>query len=173
MNTMCWADLHYDHLKAAKARGFDNLKEYQEKINDAWNESVSPRTTIIIVGDAALYYDGLSKIKKLPGKKILILGNHDIERDNDIRDVLEVYDRVEGLWKHRKGYWFGHAPLHPSQLRGRPQIHGHTHNEIIKDERYINVCWDLLPNGPVDMEKITSGEYRSYRKPELLTGTYP
>lgn len=167
-NTVCWADLHLDHPKAAKARGFDTLKEYQEKVQDAWNDTVTPRTTVILVGDSALYYDGLAMIKKLPGKKILILGNHDIERDNDIRDVLEVYDRVEGLWKHRKGLWFGHAPLHPSQLRGRRQVHGHTHETIIQDERYINVCWDHLKEGPVDLERILTGEYRTYRKPELV-----
>jgi Predicted phosphoesterase or phosphohydrolase len=170
MNTVCWSDLHLDHAKAAKVRGFASLKEYQEKVMDAWVKHVTPRTTIILGGDAALYYEGLALIKKLPGKKILILGNHDIERDNDIRDVLEVYDRVEGLWKHRKGFWFAHAPLHPSQLRGRRQIHGHTHDEIIKDERYINVCWDLLQDGPVDLEAISSGEYRTYRKPEPIRG---
>lgn len=165
MNTVLWSDLHIDHFHAAKARGFDSLKLFQEKVMDAWNEKVTPRTTIILVGDIALYRDGLLLIKKLPGRKILVPGNHDLERDNDMRDVLEVYDRVEGLWKHRRGVWFNHAPMHPSQLRGRRQVHGHSHTDIIKDERYINVCWDLLQDGPVDFEKVLSGEYKSYRNP--------
>jgi calcineurin-like phosphoesterase family protein len=58
--------------------------------------------------------------------------------------------------------------MHPSQLRGRRQIHGHSHTEIIQDERYINVCWDLLKEGPVDFEMILSGEYRSYRRPSVV-----
>lgn len=163
-NTVCWADLHIDHEKAAKARGYE-LKVFQEKVCDAWVKVVTPRTTIVIVGDAALYREGLAIIKKLPGRKILIPGNHDLERDNDMRDVLEVYDDIQVAWKHKRGIWFDHIPMHPSQLRGKRQVHGHSHTDIIQDERYINVCWDLLQDGPVDLEKIISGEYRSYRKP--------
>lgn len=168
MNTVCWADLHIDHPKALKPRGFDNLKEYQELVMDTWNQVVTPRTTIILVGDIALFRDGLLLIKKLPGRKILVPGNHDLERANDMRDVLEVYDDVQVAWKHKRGIWFDHIPMHPSQLRGKRQVHGHTHEDIIKDERYINVCWDHLKDGPVDLEKIVSGEYRTYRKPELV-----
>jgi calcineurin-like phosphoesterase family protein len=168
MNTVVWSDLHIDHFSAAKARGFETLKDFQDVVIDGWEKKVTSRTTIILVGDVALYRPGLSLIKKLPGKKILVPGNHDLERDNDMRDVLEVYDRVEGLWKHKRGIWFSHAPMHPSQLRGRRQIHGHSHTEIIQDERYINVCWDLLKEGPVDFEMILSGEYRSYRRPSVV-----
>lgn len=167
MNNVCWADLHIDHLRAAKARGFDNLKDYQESICEAWIKNVTPRTTIILVGDIALTNDGLSIIKKLPAyKKILVMGNHDKEpraNGNDVRDLLEVYDDLEGLWKHnRRPVYFSHAPVHPSELRNRLNVHGHGHNNIIKDRRYVNVCWDLLPNGPVDLERIISGDWRSF-----------
>lgn len=172
MNTVCWADLHIDHFKAAKARGFGTLKEFQETVAEAWLKTVTPRTTIILVGDVALYRDGLSFIKTLPGKKILVPGNHDLERDNDMRDVLEVYDDVRVDWKHKRGIWFSHIPMHPGQLRGRRQVHGHIHEDIIQDERYINVCWDHLKEGPVDLEKILSGEYRTYRKPNPLEHLY-
>lgn len=170
MNIVTWADLHIDHLKAAEARGFTDLKVYQEKVCDAWNDTVKPRTTIIVVGDAALYQEGLQIIKKLPGKKILVLGNHDKERHNTIRDILDVFDDVEGMWKHpRRGIWFQHSPMHPATLGNRRQVHGHEHDRIIRDERYINVCWDLLQDGPVDFEKIVSGEYRTYRNPTTAT----
>lgn len=167
MNNVCWSDLHVDHLNAAKQRGFDNLKDYQDCIAEAWIKNVTPRTTVIIVGDAALYNDGLRFIKKLPAyKKILVLGNHDKERGNCIRDILEVFDDVEGLYKHKSSpVWFQHCPMHMSQLRGRKNVHGHSHTDIIKDERYVNVCWDLLPNGPVDLEAIVTGEYKSYHAP--------
>uniref|UniRef100_A0AAU8KZR8 Phosphoesterase n=1 Tax=Pantoea phage Survivor TaxID=3232176 RepID=A0AAU8KZR8_9CAUD len=168
MNHVLWADLHIDHLSSAKHRGFETLKDYQECVAEAWCKNVTPRTDITIVGDAALYNDGLLFIKKLPARrKILVLGNHDKERGNDIRDILEVFDDVHGLQKvdkHR--IWIQHCPMHISQLRGGRNIHGHSHRDIIKDERYINVCWDLLQNGPVDFEAILTGEYKSYRAPE-------
>lgn len=166
MNNMGWADLHLGHLAAAKSRGFEDLKTYHECISDAWVKNVTPRTTIIIVGDAALTNEGLLVIKKLPAyKKILVLGNHDKERQNDIRDILEVFDDVEGYWRHpRMPINFSHCPAHPSELRGRLNVHGHKHKEVIRDKRYVNVCWDLLPDGPVDLERVISGEWRSWHE---------
>lgn len=165
MNTLVWSDLHIDHPPAVKQRGFESVEVFQEYISDIWVDQVTDRTTIILVGDIALYLSGLAVIKKLPGKKILVMGNHDKERDGIItRDLIEVYDEIEGLWKHRKGMYFSHAPVHPTQLRGRRNVHGHSHCDIIPDERYINVCFDLLPKGPVSLEAINSGEYKSYRK---------
>ena len=37
-----------------------------------------------------------------------------------------------------------HYPVHTQQLgsRYRINIHGHLHDEYIRDSRYINVCWD-------------------------------
>lgn len=167
MNKVLWSDLHVDHLSSAKHRGFDNLKDYQECIAEAWIKKVTPRTDVWLLGDAALFNDGLLFLKKLPGRrKILVLGNHDQERGNDIRDILEVFDDVRGLYKepnHR--IWYQHAPMHPSQLRHGINVHGHGHKDIIKDERYINVCWDHLQDGPVDFEAILTGEYRTYRAP--------
>lgn len=170
MNKVVWSDLHIDHLSAARHRGFDNLKDYQECVAEAWLAKVTPRTDIIIVGDAALYNDGLAFIKKLPArKKILVLGNHDKERGNCIRDILEVFDDVHGLWKEDKHkIWYQHCPMHHTQLRHGINIHGHSHKDIIKDERYVNVCWDLLKEGPVDFEAILTGEYRSYRGPRQV-----
>lgn len=167
MKTVVWADLHIDHPPAARQRGFVGVPDFQEAVCEAWIKEVHPRGTIILVGDVALYMSGLSVIKKLPGKKILVMGNHDKERDGIItRDLMEVYDELEGLWKHRSGIYFSHSPMHVSQLRNRINVHGHSHRDIIPDSRYVNVCWDLLPNGPINLEAITSGEYRSYRKTE-------
>lgn len=166
MNTVVWADGHVDHLASCKRRGFETIAAYQEYFGDAWCSNVTPRTIAILVGDMALYHEGLVFLKKLPGKKILVMGNHDNERQNNTRDLMEVYDELYGLWKHPNSpIYFGHAPLHPSQLRGRLMVHGHTHTDVIQDERYVNVCIDLLPNGPVGIEDIVSGKYRSYRKP--------
>lgn len=164
MNTMFWADGHVDHLKEAIRRGFNSVEEFQAAFRTAWEKNVTPRTTVICVGDMALKLEGLSFLKTLPGKKILVMGNHDNERGPDIRDLLEVYDDIKGFWKHpSKKMFIGHCPSHPSELRGKLMVHGHKHNDIIKDPRYVNVCWDLLPNGPVDFEDIITGKYRSYR----------
>lgn len=171
MNTVFWSDGHVDHLRACKERGFETVEAFQEYYGDTWCKHVTPRTIIYCVGDMALYHEGLIFLKKLPGRKILIGGNHDNERQNNTRDLLEVYDEIYGCFKHPKSPIFmAHVPSHPAQLRGRLMVHGHTHREVIQDERYINVCFDQLPNGPVSIEDIVSGKYRSYRKPTLVEG---
>lgn len=169
MNTVFWSDGHVDHETAVKQRGFSSIPAFQEYYADVWCTHVTPRTKIFCVGDMALTHQGLTFLKKLPGLKHLILGNHDKERQNDVRDLLEVFNDIDGFYKHKKApLYIAHCPSHPSQLRGRLMVHGHTHREIIHDERYINVCFDLLPNGPVSIEDIVSGKYRSYRKPTVL-----
>ena len=62
MNKVVWSDLHIDHLSAAKHRGFESLKDFQECVAEAWIKKVTPRTDIVIVGDCALWNDGLSII---------------------------------------------------------------------------------------------------------------
>lgn len=160
----CWSDLHIDHYPALKHRGwFETLEEYQEDCAEKWDRIVGPQDTIYLVGDIAMTWDGLRWVSKRPGRKILILGNHDKERENSIRDLLSVYDDVEGLMKHRKGFYFSHAPVHVSELRGRRNIHGHTHGKVITDPRYINVCIDIARDGPVDLQDIVSKRYGSFR----------
>lgn len=170
-NEWCWSDLHIDHEHALIGRGwFPTLKEYQDDVASKWDHFVKPEDTIHLVGDIALYWEGLNWIKARPGYKILYEGNHDAERENSHRDLIGVYDDVRGFWKHRKGIYIGHAPIHPCELRGRRMIHGHTHNKIIQDQRYINVCIDVLRDGPVNMKDIISGAYRSYREPTVVRG---
>ena len=162
-NTCFLSDIHLDHPKALQIRGwFPTLKEYQEYVCDIWNDKVTPRTTIYLLGDIAFTWEGLSILKKLPGKKLLVAGNHDHTR-NSTRDLLEVYDEIYGLHRHRSGLWLSHAPIHHSELRGKLNVHGHTHEKIIQDPRYINCCIEHLRDGPVDLELIRSGEYRTWR----------
>ncbi|QDJ96919.1 phosphoesterase [Aeromonas phage D3] len=165
-NEWFWSDLHIDHLPALKARGwFGALQEYQDYVAFIWDTHVKDIDTIHLVGDIALTWQGLRWISERTGKKILYMGNHDTERENCIRDLLSVYDDIRGFWKHKKGFYIGHCPSHPSELRGRRMIHGHTHTKVIQDQRFINVAIDLLPNGPVNMKDLVSGDYRSYRDP--------
>lgn len=164
-NTVFWSDGHVDHLSACIQRGYKSVAEFQEYYADVWCTHVTKRTKVFCVGDMALTHQGLLFFKKLPGFKHLIMGNHDKERQNDLRDLIEVWDDIDGFHKHRNSpLYIAHCPSHPSQLRGRLMVHGHTHNDIIQDERYINVCFDKLPNGPVSIEDIVSGKYRSYRR---------
>lgn len=165
VNEWFWSDLHIDHENCLHPRGwYGTLQEYQDHIAFLWDSVVGENDIVHLVGDIALTWSGLRWIKERPGKKILYQGNHDTERENTIRDLLAAYDDVRGFWRHKKGFYIGHCPSHPSELRGRRMIHGHKHKDVIQDPRYINVCLDQLPNGPVNIKDLISGEHRSYRE---------
>lgn len=168
MNTVFCADGHVDHLASCKRRGFETVEKFQEYYADTWCSKVGKNTLVYCVGDMALYHSGLVFMKKLPGRKILVMGNHDPERENNTRDLIEVYDELYGVWKHKGSpLYIAHVPSHPSQLRGRLMVHGHLHGDVIQDERYINVSWEQLPgHAPVSIEDIVSGKFRTWRKPE-------
>jgi calcineurin-like phosphoesterase family protein len=73
-------------------------------------------------------------------KKVLVLGNHDILTT---QEYLSVFDEVQGLVK-KYGMWISHAPVHPNELRGKYNVHGHVHYASIEDDRYFNVCPEVL-----------------------------
>lgn len=83
---MIWAigDLHLDYKKEKPMDVFGKAwKNHEEKIFEAWRERVEPDDTVLVVGDiswALKLEEGkkdLDRIDDLPGRKILIKGNHD------------------------------------------------------------------------------------------------
>lgn len=81
-------------------------------------------------------------------------------------DLTNTYDKVYALRKY-KGRWMQHAPLHPMELRGTRQLHGHSHYSLMLkgegggeiDDRYINCCVEYVGYIPVLFDYITSAEY--------------
>ena len=64
-----------------------------------------------------------------------------------------------------------HAPIHPNELRGRFNLHGHVHQNSITlpdgslDDRYINCCVEMSYGIPQSLDKL----YETYlpRRMEL------
>ena len=78
------ADLHLDYTEEKSMEVFgDAWKDYQEKIFNNWNKMVKEEDTVLIPGDRSWAMDidhakiDLEKLEKLPGRKILMKGNHD------------------------------------------------------------------------------------------------
>jgi calcineurin-like phosphoesterase family protein len=54
-----------------------------------------------------------------------------------------------------KGFILSHCPIHESEMeRYYKNIHGHVHEETIKDDRYINVCCEAINYTPVCFSTI-------------------
>lgn len=94
---------------------------------------------VFCLGDIAFNEDALRLVHSLPGRKILIGGNH----DHACPFASEVYWQQHGMLRY-KGFWLTHCPVHPEELRGKPNAHGHVHDKSIADPRYFNLSVESL-----------------------------
>lgn len=129
--------------------------------------SLRKRDTVFMLGDMVLYKDHLPRMKALPQRKILIVGNHDLYdgRGITMQDLVDAYDQVIALHKYKK-FWMSHAPIHPMELRGKRNLHGHCHPYLMlnedgtQDTRYVSVCVEYAGYTPISFEYATSDEYQ-------------
>lgn len=145
-NVLFCSDLHFGHKNIGHFRtpcGVTSEGENRARIKRDWETRVTKRDIIYVLGDACFTMDTLEDFKSLPGTKVLIRGNHDLL---DTQAYLKHFQSVYGLFKYKE-FWLSHAPIHPDELRGKVNLHGHVHFSSIKDKRYFNCCPEnLWPN---------------------------
>lgn len=162
------SDLHLGHSNITKFSG-DLREGTNSEEHDAWiieqlKENVHKRDVLWILGDVVfggIGADGksgkgikaLRRLKQeVPGQHMLILGNHDTM---PVSMYSQFFHRVMGFTSY-KDFWLSHSPIHPYELRGKRNIHGHVHHHTVKstsplcagltseqvpiDPDYINVC---------------------------------
>lgn len=163
------SDLHLGHKKILdfepNLRFGDTVDEHDhiliERIASVAN---SKRDTLYIGGDVCMDTEKLSLLDDVPAKKILIRGNHDLMDDGLYR---KYFDKIMGIICY-KGHWVSHAPIHPHELRGRRNIHGHVHRNSIKvsetshelDKRYINMCVENCEGYPINFNDIRDESFK-------------
>jgi calcineurin-like phosphoesterase family protein len=105
-----------------------------------WHNLVGKRDTVYVLGDACFTMDTIDHFSTLLGKKFLIRGNHD-QLNTSV--YLKHFEEVYGLLKYKE-FWLSHAPIHPEELRGKINLHGHVHYATLEDNRYFNCCVENL-----------------------------
>lgn len=168
------SDLHLGHKRilefSPNHRKGPTTEDHDEWVVSTIAANMTKRDRLYILGDVILSNSiPLEILTRIPGDKILVRGNHD-DRFT-AKDFLEVFVDVLGISKY-KGYWLSHAPIHPDELRGCKNIHGHVHtNSIMEkgdgldeyDPRYINVSVEALGAMPITMQQIVNGSYQNIR----------
>ena len=156
--------LHLGHEAIAKWRGFETSEEHDEHLIEKWNSVVNKRDLTYVLGDitneTSKHYHLLDRLQ---GRKIAILGNHDLPKHS--RELLKHVDYIGGLMKY-KGIFLSHCPVHHTELdyRVRLNIHSHLHEksiltlnengEHIKDGRYICVSVEQVNFKPVSLKDL-------------------
>lgn len=154
------SDTHFGHENIIKYcnRPFSSATEMDEYLTEMWNQTVEDGDIVYHLGD--VYFSNKSILKKLKGRKRLILGNHDNGKD---QNLLSSFQKVS-CWRMfpEFGLLLTHVPVHKTTLQ-RPKgsklknIHGHTHNNGEPDGDKVNyrsVCVELIDYRPINIEEV-------------------
>lgn len=154
------SDLHLGHANILKFReGFSSLEEHNEIIYDNFASAVSKRDTLLLLGDVAFTEYWNSKIAEINCKKVLVMGNHETDRQVSLKSLVVTYDKIHALTT-RRNCWLSHCPIHPQEFRGKQlNIHGHLHTYKVldgqeEDVRYVNVSVDQTNFKPLDFQEV-------------------
>ena len=159
------SDQHYGHANAltfkksdgSPLRDFSSAEEMNEHMVHCHNSVVRPQDKVIFLGDVAINKKYLEILRRLNGKKKLIMGNHDIF---DLKYYSEYFYDIKA-YRVFDGHIFSHIPVHPSSIeRWRGNVHGHLHDKKLDDPRYI--CMS------VEQEHVNYTPVPWYRVKELL-----
>jgi calcineurin-like phosphoesterase family protein len=151
------ADPHLAHRNIHKFRSFvkdsdDNTAQFVAEAS----KKLHKRSITYFLGDVAFDEASLLVVASLPGRKILIKGNHDDKVTTKAQ--AEVFEAIEGMLKYKQ-YWLTHAPIHPAELRGKINLHGHVHSATVRrffmdDKRYLNLCPDVRGQYFVSLDEV-------------------
>ncbi len=127
-----------------------------------WMKMVKPNDKVYHLGDIAFPRESLQILGRLPGRKVLISGNHDRWKS---QDLIPYFDDIKGSLKIGK-YLLSHIPLHPESIPrwAECNIHGHIHEKLVMDgnkpdERYINISVEQTEGKPVNFQDIIEGRF--------------
>lgn len=153
-NVWFTSDLHLGHKNIANFRTqFESELHHREVIKENYHKVVTKRDKVFLLGDVAFTQETLDDVGTwVAEKKVLIVGNHCIDNIK-MSEVCKHFDEVYSLKKYKE-FWLSHAPIHPQELRGKYNLHGHMHFETVDDPRYLNLCLEHTDYTPIDLNEV-------------------
>lgn len=159
-NIFFTADTHFGHeaMIRFENRPFRDVKDMEEKLVCSWNETVGPEDEIYMLGDFAFGdKEEITRLcRRLNGKKILVLGNHDKQAPEWYRscgfcEASPWPIIIEGFWI------LSHEPLYINENMPYANIYGHVHgNPTYKDycRQSVCVCVERTDYRPIAFDVI-------------------
>lgn len=156
------ADLHLCHTNVIQYcnRPFADALQMNEYLvsqtlkvrDDEW---------LVIVGDLAMgdHLKAMEWVRRIPGRKVLVVGNHDLTRKGECRYLAEkspdgmrpLFEAVVPFlaWQDALGQkvFVSHYPATVEHHLGRlVNYHGHLHRDVLppaETTHFVNVGWDV------------------------------
>jgi calcineurin-like phosphoesterase family protein len=158
MKRYIWSDLHLNHKRIIDYcnRPFENVETMNKTILDNWKNVVKNDDIIFNLGDVIWgnKEKAESIIKDMPGKKILIMGNHD--REHSVTWFRDVgFDEVYPYPILYKNFFIiSHEPVFLNESMPYCNLHGHIHNISYDYKGYINVSVDKTNFMPINLDEL-------------------
>lgn len=162
------ADTHFGHANAIKLSGrpFADLEEMNETLIQRWNNRVKGNDTVCILGDMFFRCENPKQIlRRLKGKKRLIVGNHDgswmskVDLSKYFLSVDQLLETTDG----KRALVLCHYPMLTWKHSRRSfMIHGHIHADTSADffplianrENVLNAGVEINNYQPVSFEEL-------------------
>lgn len=154
------SDTHFGHKNIIKYCG--RPKNHETVIIRNWKKLVKPTDTILHLGDITVFYGDNQeyweeKTSELPGRKKLILGNHDGRRPTYYRNLgfsvvqpfIQKFGDVRVLFSH-------YPVFHTYNAKWDLNIHGHSHTHKGKkwSSWHINISIEHMKYAPVQLKDL-------------------
>lgn len=172
MKTWFISDNHFHHANILRFKGddgnlirpgFKDVEDMNEFMVEKWNSVVGENDKVYHLGDVVMKSASwaFEILDRLNGEKVLIRGNHD-------KAKLSVYAkyfkdvRSEIHMKTSEGDMviFTHRPIRIAGddkefvERNTFNVHGHIHQNLIDDFRYINISVEVIDYTPITWHEI-------------------
>jgi calcineurin-like phosphoesterase family protein len=161
MSTFLFADPHFFHESIIRmcARPFANAAEMNDVMASSWRAVVKRSDDIIVVGDFAHRADpdALKRLfVSLPGRKHLVVGNHDGPETlalpwESVHDILVTsIDSTRVVLCHYAMRTWPGIRKHPPAL----QLFGHSHGRMPGNAQSMDIGVDVMGWSPVRLNQI-------------------
>lgn len=163
------SDTHFFHKKILdyENRPFKDVYEMNEILIKNWNETISDKDKIYILGDFSFgnKLQTLNILNRLNGQKYLITGNHDsvITENKEIRDKFVWIKDYAPIKYNKKSIILFHYPIQvfDKQHYGSVHVYGHVHSDkenhhpmLCKIKNAYNVGVDVNDFRPISLEEV-------------------
>lgn len=153
------SDTHFGHenIIGYGQRPFSDVYDMDETLIERWNKVVKEGDKVYHLGDVWMGNGerAYKNLRRLKGKKRLVLGNHDDPRSAPLQAFQKIY-----LFRSFKdfGLMLTHVPVHPGSIiragEGSINVHGHIHQNPSPEGPYRCVCVEQTDYMPVNIEEL-------------------
>lgn len=147
-----FSDPHFGSNYLSYIRGFGSTEEMDNLMFTNWEKTVGKKDVVWVLGDVTHNPQKLKQMRELPGRKQLILGNHD---NFKMPEYIKTFSKIRGVAYFHRKFILTHVPVHPNEFdhRFNYNIHGHIHEEE-RGANWINVCVEKINYTPKPFAEI-------------------